>query len=314
VLSDRKNKITLAFSLTIDKINEFTGHKSAIYALVYDHIRQQLYSVGGDGWIVSWPISAVVADGKLVANADNKLFSVALSPTKQLLVAGGIDGNLYWIDTNENIILSRSDYHKGSIFDLCFLSSELLLSVSGDGYVCLWDTNTRMPLISKRISQQGLRCIKYDAVYHKIYIGASDNNIYILDETTFEIINIIKNAHQNSIFSIETLGADFIVSGSRDAHFTIWDKNNYNQHASCAAHWYTINKIVEIPEFGAFATASRDKTIRIWDTKSHELLKSIDVIKGGHFHSVNSLIWIPESKYLLSASDDRTIKMFMIGN
>ena len=78
------------------------------------------------------------------------------------------------------------------------------------------------------------------------------------------------------------------------------------------AHWFTINKIGAIPELSAFATASRDKTWRLWSTDDFELLKSIDVQKGGHINSVNALVWIPEAGLMVSAGDDRLIRMFKV--
>ncbi len=300
----------MAVSFRIEKINEFKGHKAAIYGLACDVNNNVFYSVAGDGWIVRWSITSESSDGMLIGDSGNKLFSVAFESANQLLVAGDIEGNLYWIDAKENKILSKSAFHKGSIFDLNFLSTEKLISVSADGYVCLWNTLSRMPEISSKISSQGLRCIKYDKASHKIYIGASDNHIYILDGNTLNIIEIIKNAHANSVFAIEILDNDCIISGGRDAHLNIWNTKTNELKDSFSAHWFTINKIIHLPEFSAFATASRDKTIRIWDSASLDLLKSIDLQKGGHINSVNRLLWIPGPNYLISAGDDRTIKLF----
>ena len=312
MLNGCKTNTPLSVSLSIEKINEFTGHKAAIYALAHDLVRNEFYSVAGDGWIVRWPLSAVSGDGILIAKAENKLFSVAFEPINQLLVSGDMDGNLHWLDPNEKKILKKSAFHQGSIFDLCFLSPEKLLSVSADGYVCRWDTYTMMPELSIRISMQGLRCMKHDVSTQKIYIGASDNNIYVLDQDTLDIVEILKNAHKNSIFSIETINSDRIISGGRDAHLNIWDRKKFSLLNSFSAHWFTINKISELPEFSAFATASRDKTMRIWDSGSLQLLKSIDVQKGGHINSVNCLLWVPELKFLISAGDDRNVIIFRI--
>lgn len=71
-----------------------------------------------------------------------------------------------------------------------------------------------------------------------------------------------------------------------------------------AAHMFTINHLAFSPDGSLFATASRDKTIKIWDTYSLKLLKVLDTIRhGGHINSVNRLLWLPEM--LVSASDDQ---------
>jgi WD40 repeat protein len=62
-----------------------------------------------------------------------------------------------------------------------------------------------------------------------------------------------------------------------------------------------------------FATASRDKTIKLWDFSSGRLLKVLDTVRyGGHVNSVNRLLWV--DNVLLSASDDRTVSIWEIGN
>jgi WD40 repeat protein len=57
-------------------------------------------------------------------------------------------------------------------------------------------------------------------------------------------------------------------------------------------HIYTINEVVLSPNGELFATASRDKTIKIWQRTDLKLLKVIDAKRhGGHVNSVNKLIW-----------------------
>jgi len=79
------------------------------------------------------------------------------------------------------------------------------------------------------------------------------------------------------------------------------------------AHNYAIYSIVFSPNKKYFATASRDKTIKIWNAEILELLVRIDKKNfDGHTHSVNKLLWSDYKNYLISAGDDRAIMVWEI--
>ncbi|KAJ7455313.1 hypothetical protein B0H11DRAFT_1874845 [Mycena galericulata] len=50
-------------------------------------------------------------------------------------------------------------------------------------------------------------------------------------------------------------------------------------------------------------TGARDKTIKLWDTASGQLLRNLP----GHDNWVRALAFHPSGKFLLSASEDKTI-------
>jgi WD40 repeat protein len=58
----------------------------------------------------------------------------------------------------------------------------------------------------------------------------------------------------------------------------------------------------------------RDKSIKIWDAKSFQLLKTISIEKGfdGHHLSINKIVWEPSTQKLISVGDDKLIKIWDI--
>lgn len=305
---------TLERTFRIEHISTLSGHISSIYCLADKVDTPHFFSAAGDGWIVQWQKDAAQSDGLLLAKVDGKIFSILYIKEHHLLVVGDFEGHIYWLDTETNVILKRVAFHKGSIFGFCQVSADHMYSISGDGFLCKWDIHTYQPIESIKISNQGLRSIIYDDKRHVIYIGSSDNAIYQVIEKDLKVEKIIPQAHQNSIFSLAILPDDTLLSGGRDAHLKAWSTPNMEVAQDFAAHMFTINSIVHIPELHLFATASRDKCIRIWDETTFELYKSIDIQKEGHINSVNSLLWLPTESTLVSASDDRTIRMWKIEN
>jgi WD repeat-containing protein 61 len=247
----------------------------------------------------------------LIADTKAKVFSTVISRDGSILCAGDMNGYIYWIDLVHNTIIAKSLAHQNSIFDLCVINDETMVSVSGDGYLCVWKVLFQKPVLSIKISNQGLRCLTYDVLRQQIIIGSSDHSLYFVNIKDWKVTSIINAAHENSVFSVEMAG-DILLSGGRDAHMKIRNVKEGSLIFDLPAHWYTINKIKCIPEMKIVATASRDKTIRIWDETTFEAIKVLDVQKGGHHHSVNTLLWLPEYETLVTAGDDKVIKMWKI--
>ncbi|XHR96551.1 hypothetical protein ACFJIV_07785 [Mucilaginibacter sp. UC70_90] len=69
-----------------------------------------------------------------------------------------------------------------------------------------------------------------------------------------------------------------------------------------------MNHIAFHPTLPYFATASMDKSIKIWGSDDFKLYKNISREKGypGHVLSINKLAW-GTSDQLLSVSDDKKI-------
>ena len=103
------------------------------------------------------------------------------------------------------------------------------------------------------------------------------------------------------------------MSGGKDAHLNFWDVKSYSLLKSVPAHNFAIYDITFSPDHKLFATASRDKTLKIWDFKTMELLVRINKENfDGHVNSVNKLYWSTFNDYLISAGDDKSLIIWKI--
>lgn len=287
---------------------KYQGHRSGIYQLLqYDDTH--FLSCAGDGYIVKWEMLSETYNGKVIAQVEGKIFSMMLLPG-DLLVAGDMHGDLYWIDLKENKVLKRISHHKNGIFSIIMLNS-FVYTGGGDGVLTRWNPNTFFPMESLKLASGSLRTIVVLSD-NNLLIGAGDSNIYLVDVEKMSSRIYITQAHDPTVFSI-VVSSKHIFSGGRDAHI-----NQYSLAGDLikriSAHWFTINDLVVIPEHNLLVSASRDKRIRIWDSNSMNLYQSIEVQTGGHIHSVNALLYIPELEMLLAASDDRTISKFKLSS
>ena len=71
-------------------------------------------------------------------------------------------------------------------------------------------------------------------------------------------------------------------------------------------HSYWVKSVAFSPDSARLASASSDKTAKIWDARSGKCLQTLE----GHGDWVNSVAFSPDSARLASASYDTTIKIW----
>lgn len=298
----------------MQKKAQFSGHQGAIYALEKGK-DNQFWSAGGDGWIVSWQLDNPDF-GQLVARTEKSIFALRYLADTQQIVAGDRDGGVHflWLDTPEKN--KHIAHHQKGVFDIQYIDNQLL-TLGADGCLTRWDLAHTRSVESIQLSAKSLRAFCHLPHIEAYAIAASDGNIYIIDAKTWDVRHTIRAAHTPSVFCL-SLSPDkrFLISGGRDALLKCWDiLNGFELKSSVAAHLYTVNHIAFSPDNPAiFATASRDKTVKIWTFSPEEssvftLKKVLNTIRcGGHINSVNRLLWF--NNQLLSASDDRSIMLW----
>jgi WD40 repeat protein len=309
--------------MEILKIAHLKGHQGSVFKLTQAKEGKSILSGAGDGWIVEWDIDNPDT-GKLLAKVDSNIYSLLFLPNIRTVIVGNMNGGIHFVDIEQPQNNKNIAHHQKGVFDIQYFNNQIY-TLGGDGIITRWNLSPFQSVESLQISTKNLRCMDYSPLRNEIAVGASDGNIYFLD-TQFNVKKVIKEAHKNSIFSVKySPDSNFLLTGGRDALLKIWHFDQKSAEISqnttplneIEAHNYTINDIKFNPQYpSVFATASRDKTIKIWKLNPRlegaKLLKVINTVKnGGHINSVNSIVWM-NGDILASGSDDKSIILWKL--
>lgn len=284
--------------ITLTKITQFSGHKDAIYTLVYHKKDKYAISAGADGMVVQWDIYGD-GNGKLLANVENTIYSMHLDESENELLLVTRSGELIQIDLLKKNTPKRVIMSKSPIFSI--LKTEHFLYI-GDEKGTLYQLNHSLELLKKKeIGTKSIRQII--STKNSIYIGTSNHEIMELN-SEFKILERMVKAHENSIFSLAIANKQ-LWSGSRDARIHIWESNELVKEIQ--AHKLHVNSLDYNPNNGLMLSGSMDKSVKIWDTKKQQLIKVLNKEKCSfHISSVNKVLWIGTNEFI-SCGDDRMV-------
>ena len=271
------------------------GHTGSLYALAES---ADYYITGGSGKLIAcWPKSNL-KDKFVLAQIDQPVYQ--FKTFKEQVFIGQTNGALMIIDIATKQIKHNIQLHDAPIYDI-ICRPMYTMTFGGDGYLKVLDADLNL-VKDIQLAKESLR----QAYIHKdqLFVATSDATVVQIDLTSFELKHRF-NLHEKSVFAVTVID-DQIISAGRDGSIFIQDLNAGEVIHKIPAHLSTINDFAINKDQSLLASASKDKSIRIWDTKTWQLLKVINRKKYEyHSNSVNKIMWSADDKSLISISDDR---------
>ncbi|ODQ64403.1 WD40 repeat-like protein [Nadsonia fulvescens var. elongata DSM 6958] len=298
---------------------------------------QQLIYTGGDAnlvrlWNISTSEQVSVYKGQVIKTATDDLEQVIITdiiykPEHQLLYSINSDQliNKHSLESVDLPIVQCIPGHHAEILDAIYIGkddSHLALAanscdiriVSVEGTDCEILTGHRDTVIALDRSHDG-----------EWLVSASKDN----EARLWRINTVNKNyecvatlrGHTGSVGAVGLPRIpinprhmpSFILSGSQDLTIKKWEiasdgtaKTSYTRKA----HDKDINSMDVSPNDALFATASQDRTVKIWDMASGE---SVGVLRG-HRRGVWSVRFNHYDKLIVTSSGDKTVKLWNLND
>lgn len=185
------------------------------------------------------------------------------------------------------------------------------------------DPTTWLPRQPPKYSLSGHRqpitAVAFHTVFSILASSSEDGTIKIWDWELGELERTLKG-HTKAVLDIDFGGSSttssnssssngsnlLLASCSSDLTIKIWDpQNDYSNVRTLTGHDHTISSIKFTPSGTHLISASRDKTIRIWEVKTGYSLRTIQ----GHSEWVKTVAPSWDSQFVLSAGIDQTARI-----
>jgi coatomer subunit beta' len=210
------------------------------------------------------------------------------------------------LDVNRKL-LARSDRVKST--DIHPTEPWMLASLY-NGHVHIWGYENQQLTKSFEVCDLPVRAAKFIPRKNWVVTGSDDMQIRVFNYNTLERVHQFE-AHSDYIRSIAVHPTQpFVLSSSDDMMIKLWDwDNKWQLKQTFEGHTHYVMQLVINPkDNNTFATASLDKTIKVWQFGSNTPNFTLE----GHEKGVNCIDYYHggDKPYLISGADDRLVKIW----
>ncbi|XP_076750219.1 notchless protein homolog 1 [Xylocopa sonorina] len=280
------------------------GHKHWVLCISWSPCGTKLASACKNGTILLWDPKT----GKQIGRAmlGHKMWVTCLcwepfhsNPECQYLVSSSKDCDLKIWDTVRSQTVRTLSGHTKSVTCVKWGGRGLIYSASQDRTIKVWR------------AEDGILCRTLEG--HAHWVNTLALNVdYVLrcgsfnpgksQEKTGSPVDCAKKCY-------ESVGEEILVSGSDDFTLYLWKPEREKKFiARMTGHQQLINDVKFSPDGRIIASASFDKSIKLWESNTGKYITSL----RGHVQAVYSISWSADSRLLVSGSADSTLKVWSL--
>jgi WD40 repeat protein/tRNA A-37 threonylcarbamoyl transferase component Bud32 len=285
-------------------VDYLRGHESPIRSVAFAPVADRIVSGAEDGTVKLWTPEVAIRSW----SDDNHLLHARFSPDGQSVLAGGPWG-LTSLDL-ASMMTTRIVRDSIEYFDLSPDGARIAAGVQRrklvgrDQTLAIFDRDG-----SRRIDGlQGhgllIRAVRFDPSGERVASSGTNGLIRVRSAATGTIVAEIETTHEH----IESLcwsedGAR-ILAGCPDGNIEIWEIENGRKAGALVGHEAKVTSL-EPSRFGLVSTGA-DGTVRLWDPKTNQLVRTF----AGHEGSVEHAVLHPDGTRILSAGLDQTVRVW----
>ncbi|MDB9450641.1 protein kinase domain-containing protein [Dolichospermum circinale] len=287
-------------------LQTLTGHSNAVFSVAYSPDGQTLASGSFDKTIKLWNVKTGKLLQTLTGHSD-PVNSVAYSPDGQTLASGSDDDTIKLWNVKTGNLLQTVTGHSDSVYSVAYSpDGQTLASGSSDKTIKIWQIPA---FISKAPVQQTQSQVSQPPVStpqsQPVTIPAPQTTIPVKNTKLIKLlIAAILGLIGTQIYGYARYGVFPVNPISIIANLS----SGISLEKTLTGHSSLVWSVAYSPDGQTLASGSFDKTIKLWNIKTGNLLQTLE----GHSDSVDSVAYSPNGQTLASGSRDSTIKLWNI--
>ncbi|MBI4870676.1 MAG: WD40 repeat domain-containing protein [Candidatus Riflebacteria bacterium] len=280
------------------------------------------YEARGSGWICSlWP-PLTALHSSLVCTLDGhqaEITACAITPDGSRIVSGASDGWIRVWDLVKGRETLAFEGHQGRITGcVCLPDEQRMISSAADCTLKVWDLTAGQLLATLSGHEDEITaCVATPD--GKSLISASRDRTLRLWKLGPGLQGLTFRGHRSEVTACAVAPDGFrLVSASRDETLRIWDletgaelftlgePSTVGRIGPKRGHKAEVVACAVTPDGRRIVSASRDKTLKLWDTASGKELGTLE----GHGGEVTAIAVAPDGDRAVSASEDGTLRIW----
>ena len=245
-------------------------------------------------------------------NTFGNIFSVAYSPTEELIAVGTTIGEILLWNASDGTPIDSHHEHTDGIRSVAFSpDGTLLASASDDQTIRIWNVNSGLCLHTFQGHSGGIRSVAFSPDGTFLASASNDKTVRIWKVNAPDPCIETLSEHTNRVMAVAfSPDGNLLASGSSDQSVRIWELSTGRCVHTLRGHNGAVRSVAFVlnPQGLLLASGSDDMTIHLWQVHSGTLLSTLQ----GHTDAVRAVAFSNDGSLLASASEDKTIRVWEI--
>ena len=233
--------------------------------------------------------------------------AIALSLNGQIASVSADKTTRLWdINTGKAICIAYK--HTDSVNSVAFSVDGTIATASSDRTLKLWSSSLQ-EIFTFTGHTRAVKSVSFHPNGQILASGSWDKTIKLWNIRTGQEIYTF-TGHQLQVTSVAFSSQGILASASFDRTIRLWQSDTWENRPviTLVGHVQAVLAVAFSPNGQILATGSDDKTIKLWDVSTSEVIHTL----SGHCWSVVTVVFSADGETLISGSWDKTVKFWRV--